>query len=212
MILSSSMKLVGEYQDADALSRLPAIEQEVLFNDAIKTIYQSVLTSCEAAPAIECVSLSHNITADNDEYSSDSGSDLSQIDWDAQQTVDGMLNKVRRLVTSDHTPTKRQIALEYPECQKFLREWGRIFLKDIIFYRRYNVTDTAINQLVLPDRDIAFTGFHDETVYQGRDRPLSLAKFTFHWPGMDGNIEKKVRNCPRLARKRLKIISKSCFC
>ena len=51
-----------------------------------------MITSCEAAPAVNPVPLSQNITAENDECSSYSGSDLSQIDWVAEQTADGTLN------------------------------------------------------------------------------------------------------------------------
>ena len=52
---------------------------------------------------------------------------------------------------------------------------------------------------MLPEiyRDIALAGLHDKAGHQGRDRTMSLVKSRFYWPGMDGDIEKKVKNCPR---------------
>ena len=67
-------------RDADALSRLLALDKEVLFNDAVKEICQSVLASPQQAPAVECVLVAQNMSIDPDEASTDSGSDLSQID------------------------------------------------------------------------------------------------------------------------------------
>ena len=191
-------------QDADALSKLPAVDKEVLFNDAIKAICQSVLASPQEAPAVECVLVAQNVSIDTDEVGTDSGSDLSQIDWRAEQTVDSTLNRVRQSFTSGHKPTKRQIALESKDAQSFLRQWDSLFLKDDILYRRHNLNGTTVNQLVLPEiyRDIALVGLHDEAGHQGRDRTLSLVKSRFYWPGMDGDVEKKVRNCPRCIRRK----------
>ena len=45
-------------------------------------------------------------------------------------------------------------------------------------------------------------GLHDEAGHQGRDRTLSLVKSRFYWPGMDGDVGKKVRNCPRCIRRK----------
>ena len=67
-------------RDADALSRLLALDQEVLFNDAVKEICQSVLASPQEAPAVECVLVAQNMSIDSHEASTDSGSDLSEID------------------------------------------------------------------------------------------------------------------------------------
>ena len=99
-------------QDADALSRLPSADKEVLFNDAIKAICQSVLASSEKAPAVECVLLAQDTSIGSDEVGSDIGSDISQVDWQAKQTMDSTLNRVIQLLTSSHKPTKRQIALK----------------------------------------------------------------------------------------------------
>ena len=45
-------------------------------------------------------------------------------------------------------------------------------------------------------------GLHDEAGHQGRDRILSLVKSRFYWQGIDGDIEKHVRNCPKCIRRK----------
>ena len=191
-------------QDADAMSRLPSTDKEVLFNDAIKAICQSVLASSEKAPVVECVLLAQDASIGSDEVGSDIGSDISEVDWQAEQTMDSTLNRVIQLLTSSHNPTKRQIALESKECQKILKDWDHLFFKDNILFRRHSLNGTSINQLVLPEiyRDIALAGLHDEAGHQGRDRTMSLVKSRFYWPGMDGDIEKKVKNCHRCIRRK----------
>ena len=99
-------------QDADALSRFPSADKEVLFNGAIKAIRQSVLASSDKAPAVESVLLAQDASIGSDEVGSDIGSDISQVDWQAEQTMDSTLNRVIQLLTSGHKPTKRQIAIE----------------------------------------------------------------------------------------------------
>ena len=66
-----------------------------------------------------CVLVAQNVSIDTDEVGTDSGSDLSRIDWSAEQTVVSPQNRVRRIFTSGHKPTKRQIALESKDAQSF---------------------------------------------------------------------------------------------
>ena len=49
------------------LSRLPSADKEVLFNDAIKAICQSVSASSEKAPAVECVLIAQDASIGSDE-------------------------------------------------------------------------------------------------------------------------------------------------
>ena len=158
----------------------------------------------EEAPAVECILLAQNASIDDDEAGTDTGSDLSQIDWPAEQTVDTTFYRVRQLLSSGHKPTKRQIALEPKPYQKVLKDWDNLFLKDDILYRKHSLNGTDVNQLVLPEvyRDIALQGLHDEAGHQGRYRTMSLVKSRFYWPGMDGDIEKFVKNCPRCIRRK----------
>ena len=192
--------------DADALSRLPANNKETLFNDVIKAICQGVLASCEEAPAVECVLLAQETASVADDLGTDTGTDLSQVDWPAEQTIDPTISRVRQVFQSGHKPTKRQMALEPKECQKYLRDWDSLFLKDNVLYRKFSFHGNDVNQLLLPIvyHDIALAGLHDEAGHQGRDRTISLVKSRFYWPGMDGDIEKYIKNCPRCIRRKSK--------
>ena len=60
--------------------------------------------------------LAQYVSIGSDEVGSDIGSDISQVDWQAEQTMDSALNRVIQLLTSGHKPTKRQIALDPKEC------------------------------------------------------------------------------------------------
>ena len=88
-------------------------------------------------------------------------------------------------------------------------------MKDNVLYRKHSrlqglcasecsYPGTEVNQLVLPEvyHDISLAGLHDEAGHQGRDRTLSLVKTRFCWPGMDGDIEKYIKNCPRYIRRK----------
>ena len=161
----------------------------------------------EEAPAVECILLAQNASVDDDEAGADTGSDLSQKDWPAEQTVDTTLYRVRQLLSSGHKPTKRHIALEPKPCQKVLKDWDNLFLKDDILYRKHSLNGIDVNQLVLPEvyRDIALQGLHDEASHQGRDCTMSLVKSRFYWPGMDGDIEKFVKIVPDALEGRLRV-------
>ena len=92
--------------DADGLICLPSTNKETLFNDVIKAICHAALVSMEEAPAVECILLAQNASIDDDEAGADTGSDLTQVDLPAKQTVDTTLYLVMQLLSSGHKPTK----------------------------------------------------------------------------------------------------------
>ena len=108
------------------------------------------------------------------------------------------------MLATGHKPTKRQIALKPKDCQKYLRNWDHLFLKDNILFRKHSLHEIEVNHLVLPVvyHDIALAGLHYEAGHQGRDRTISLVKSRFYWPGMDGDVEKYIKNCPRCIRRK----------
>ena len=91
-----------------------------------------------------CVLAQDDASIGSDEVGSDIDSDISQVDWQAEQTMDSTLNRVIQLFTSGHKPTKRQIALESKECQKVLKDWDHLFFKDNILFRRYSLNGIAL--------------------------------------------------------------------
>ena len=95
--------------DADALSRLPSDNKETLFNEVIKAICQGVLVTKEEVPAVECVLLAQDTALDVDDVDVNTGSDLTQVDWPAEQTMDATIHRVRQIYATGHKPTRRQI-------------------------------------------------------------------------------------------------------
>ena len=114
-----------------------SIQKEALFNETTKATCQSVLSSVEEAPAVERILVAQYYTVGSDDVTSDIGTNFSQIDLFVEQTVDVTINWVKQLLSAAHKPSKRQMALQSSECQRYLREWNRPFLKDGSLYRRY---------------------------------------------------------------------------
>ena len=106
--------------DADALSVLPSNNKETSFNEVIKAICQGVLASKEEVPTVECVLLAQDTAVDIDDVDTNIGSDLNQVDWPAEQTMDATIHRIRQLFATGHKPTKRQIAFEPNSCQSIL--------------------------------------------------------------------------------------------
>ena len=61
-----------------------------------------------------------------------------------------------------------------------------------------------ISQLVLPMhfRSIVLKLLHDDSGHQGRDRTTSLVRSRFFWPGLESDVEKKVKSCDRCIRRK----------
>ena len=55
----------------------------------------------------------------------------------------------------------------------------------------------SVRQLVLTPnfRDIAFKSLHDDAGHQGQKLTLSLLRARFHWPGMEKEIENRIKSC-----------------
>ena len=76
------------------MSRLPSSKKETLFNEVIKVICQGVLASKEEVPIVECVLLAQDTAIDIDDVDTNTSSDLSQVDWPAEQTIDATIHRV----------------------------------------------------------------------------------------------------------------------
>ena len=78
--------------DADALRRLPSDNKETLFIEVIKAICQGVLVTKEEVPAVECVILAQDTAVDVDDVDINTSSDLTQVDWLAEQTLNATIH------------------------------------------------------------------------------------------------------------------------
>lgn len=194
--------------DADMLSRLPGMEvtdrqeTKILYPDILKALFQASLADVRELPAVECLSLGHQVhDIPSDE---DFGSCLSDIDWKVEQAKDSTISRVISIVKAGHKLTSRQSSLEPDSVRRYLREWNSLLIKDGILYRNGSVCGHPVVQLVVPSvfYDIIFAGLHNDAGHQGRDRTTSLIKSRFFWPGLDMFVEKQVRECQRCIRRK----------
>ena len=56
--------------------------------------------------------------------------------------------------------------------------------------------------LPLHFRSIILKQLHDDLGHQGRDRTLSLVCSRFYWPGLENDVEEKIKNCGRCIRRK----------
>ena len=101
--------------DADALSHLPSHNKETLFNEVRKAICQGVLASREEAPAVECVLMAQKTNNVADDNGPDTGTDRSQVDWPAGQTMDPTISRVRQMFLKGHK--KVQVGKDQEKAQ-----------------------------------------------------------------------------------------------
>ena len=60
---------------------------------------------------MECVLLAQDIAFDVDDVDINTGLDLTQVAWPAEQTMDATFHRVRQIYATRHKPKRRQIAL-----------------------------------------------------------------------------------------------------
>ena len=101
-------------------------------------------------------------------------------------------------------PDKSSLQTESPNVLKYIREWSRLSLVDGVLYRNTTLNNVQTRQLVLPlhFRSIILKQLHDDLGHQGRDRTLSLVRSRFYWPGLENDVEEKIKNCGRCIRRK----------
>ena len=114
------------------------------------------------------------------------------------------MTRVVELATLGFCPNKSKLTTETPSVLKYIREWSRLPLTDGVLYRNTNVNNVQTRQLVLPlhFRTIVLKQLHHDVGHQGRDRTLSLVRSGFYWPGLEKDVEQKVKNCGRCIRQK----------
>ena len=101
-------------------------------------------------------------------------------------------------------PDKSSLQTESPNVLKYIREWSRLSLVDGVLYRNTTLNNVQTRQLVLPlhFRSIILKQLHNDLGHQGRDRTLSLVRSRFYWPGLENDVEEKIKNCGRCIRRK----------
>ena len=80
---------------------------------------------------------------------------------------------------------------------KYLKDWKKLSFKNNILYRTTMIDGQQITQLVLPVhfRSVVLKLLHDDSGHQARDQTTSLVRSRFFWPGLESDVEKKVKGC-----------------
>lgn len=189
--------------DADGLSRRKysnEIDQEV-----VKAL--SLAAIVDTGPLIDNVKLPNDSVPDisfpdipNDTLMASS---LSSKDWVKAQSQDIVISLVVQHVKNGTMPT-RPIDHRFLDVNTYLRDWKKLVILNGVLYRKSPVFGEERFQLVLPEgiQSEVFEALHDDLGHQGRDRTVSLFKERFYWPGMDADIARMVKNCPRCIRRK----------
>ncbi|MCG8049379.1 MAG: RNase H-like domain-containing protein, partial [Candidatus Thiodiazotropha endolucinida] len=197
-------------KDADALSRLGETQdqQQIMYPDILKAVFGTSQLDPEERPLAEGLLLSKSMqqTVQSDEIPVETlnAHALSSADWNRGQSNDDTITRVKELLAIGQKPPKKEAAKEQPDVRRFLKDWGKLKLKDGVLYRSTSFDGQPYDQLVVPSavKEIVLKALHDDMGHQGRRRTAWLVKTRFFWLGMDGDIESKVRHCGRCVRRK----------
>ena len=185
--------------DADGLSRRPQ-ETTEMFPDVVKAISQAYIVSRDSCPYVETLVItSQSQIVDSEECPPLESTELSSVDWAVEQSKDITLSRVIYLLRNGYNPENTCRTKEDLNVSKYLKDWKKLSFKNNILYRTTMIDGQQTTQLVLPVhyRSIVLKLLHDDSGHQGRDRTISLVRSRFFWPGLDSDVEKKVKTCDR---------------
>ena len=185
--------------DADGLSRRPQ-ETTEMFPDVVKAISQAYLVNRGSCPYVETLVITNQSQiVDSEECPQLESTELSSVDWAVEQSKDITLSRVIHLLRNGYDPEKPCQVKEDLNVSKYLEDWKKFSFKNNILYRTTQIDGQQTSQLVLPVhyRSIVLKLLHDDSGHQGRDRTISLVRSRFFWPGLDSDVEKKVKTCDR---------------
>ena len=85
-----------------------------------------------------------------------------------------------------------------------MREWKKFSFVDRVLYRNTVLDGQQILQLVLPShyRVTVLKHLHDDQGHQGRDRTFSLVCQRFYWPGLEADVQHKIKTCVRCIQRK----------
>jgi transposase InsO family protein len=197
--------------DADALSRMHAAEalkgaapnQEVEAETTITSQTIAAVFSGEvpALGAVEAFALSTNVLSEFPDVLADSGT--IPKDWAVLQRQDSVLKDVIGVLEE----TYENLHFPVPEAKALMRLKDSLVLRNNILYRKRQVEEEVLYQLVLPKqyRKEAFVACHDRMGHLGRERSLDLLRSRVYWPGMSTFVAEQVNKCDRCLRRKTPI-------
>ena len=191
--------------DADGLSRRPQEDIE-LCSDAVQAICSAYTIERDSCPYVEnlVVNCNSHVASSRECFSPDDSSEFRKVDWPKEQLADPDLARVIYWFKRGYYPDKFELQNESPVVLKILREWKRLDLVNNVLYRHTVLDGEDVRQLVLPShfRSEVLKQLHDDVGHQGRDRTLSLVRQRFYWPGLESDVEEKVKNCIRCIKRK----------
>ena len=149
--------------DADGLSRMKEEEKEqnVIFPEVLRATSQAVHGTADNCALVESVAL----TADPIDSQEDipervlQATSLTDKDWRRAQQQDPTLNLAIQYLKSGARKPASQILASPIYDARYLKDWGKLYLRDGILYRTGTVSNQEFQQLVVPlsYRDEIFT-------------------------------------------------------
>ena len=119
---------------------------------------------------------------------------LTVDDWREEKCRDKTISRVSSIIRLGEERIRR----EPLRVQKFLYKsvqevdtCGCSLVQNLIY------DGQKVRLLVLPMRDVALQGIHDNVGRPGKDKTLWLAKQWYYWPGIEQDIIKKVETFSR---------------
>ncbi|MCG8034498.1 MAG: DDE-type integrase/transposase/recombinase, partial [Candidatus Thiodiazotropha taylori] len=192
--------------DADGLSRQSenSEQERVIYPEVLKTVLNTCQVVEDDKPLAACLSAQIVVPDMGPPQDLVNATALSSTNWAKGQSDDPVLARVNYLVGNNTKQTTREATVEDIEVRKYLKDWAKLNIKDGVLYRNTTIQGQAYNQLVAPMavKDIILKALHDDQGHQGIDRTSWLVKTRFYWLRMDGDIERKVRQCDRCIRRK----------
>ena len=186
--------------DADGLSRRPQ-EYEEMLPEVVNAICQAYIVMREDYPYVENLVVNCSpviVDAVQTDVTSPEGTDLGNINWQQEQMADRVLHRVIELIKSDYHP-QQGLTKKPADVSRYFREWKKLYLLENVLYRSTMFNGESVQQLVLPYhfKDTVFKCLYDDVGHQGRDFTLSLVRSRFYWPGLELDVDRKVKSCER---------------
>ena len=191
--------------DADGLSRRPQETQETteMFPEVVKAISQAYLVTRDSCPYIETLILTqqaHTVVSE-DIPTTPSGefTEFNSVDWTREQAKDKTLDRVIYLLKNGYNPQNTNMKHENSRVSKYMKDWQKLSFINNVLYKTTNIDGQPVKQLLLPMhfKSTVLKLLHDDMGHQGRDRTKSLVRSRFYWPGLDADVDEKVRTCDR---------------
>lgn len=112
------------------------------------------------------------------------------------QKRDDNLRVVRDMVDSG-SRSKQILAEASTTVKKLIKEWSRLILVDDVLYRKIELNNKSVLQIVVPDNlsTQCMESVHDKYGHQGIEKTYSLLQSRVYWIGMKRDVVDYCKSC-----------------